>query len=162
MWKFRYVVAWLRRSWWPRLLALGFMTCYVLFADFSDSPLAPVSGIVTLDGKPTPDIAVHFQPSADNGADPRFRPGSYGRTDAEGRYTLETAEGAGAIVGEHVVKLVYRGPSRTYDEFLGGASGTEKPRKFKLPPKARDGTLGFVVPQDGSDQANFAFDSREM
>lgn len=61
--------------------------------------LAPVSGRVTLDGKPLRDADLVFQP--DDAKSP-----SYGRTDADGRYDLGYKRGVpGGLVGWHTVKI---------------------------------------------------------
>jgi hypothetical protein len=63
------------------------------------SGVAPVSGRVTLDGRPLQHADVMFQP------DGAQRP-SVGRTDADGRYELAYKRGEpGAIVGEHTVRI---------------------------------------------------------
>jgi hypothetical protein len=60
--------------------------------------LVEVTGTVTLDGKPLPDAEVIFQP-ADG------RPSS-GRTDTEGRYTLQYMDDkSGALPGMHSVRV---------------------------------------------------------
>jgi hypothetical protein len=66
----------------------------------SDLNLAPVEGIVTLDGKPIPDAAVLFLPD-----DPTMGPPAAGTTDGEGRFTLITANLPGAAVGSHRVAI---------------------------------------------------------
>jgi hypothetical protein len=61
--------------------------------------LAPVSGRVTLDGRPLENARVAFQP------DDAKRP-SYGDTDSEGRYRLAYRRGEeGALVGNHTVLI---------------------------------------------------------
>jgi hypothetical protein len=64
---------------------------------------APVSGTVTLDGKPLPNASVNFQPldSKQSGQ------GSVGKTDADGRYSLRVVvdNKAGAVVGKHRVSI---------------------------------------------------------
>lgn len=60
--------------------------------------LHPVSGRVTLDDKPVAGAAVMFQP-AEGG------PVAHAVTDAEGRYTLETTNRAGAPAGLHLVTV---------------------------------------------------------
>lgn len=61
--------------------------------------LAPVSGRVTLDGRPLENARVTFQP------DGAKRP-SYGDTDADGRYLLVHKRGeGGALVGKHTVVI---------------------------------------------------------
>jgi hypothetical protein len=68
--------------------------------------IAPVSGRVTLDGKPVEKAMVMFQPVAPEG---NINPGrgSYGFTDADGRYTLKLIglERPGAAVGHHKVRI---------------------------------------------------------
>lgn len=61
---------------------------------------APVSGSITLGGKPLAGAAVSFT----NDTAPRF---AIGTTDAEGRYTLTMfTAGDGAVVGEHRVVVL--------------------------------------------------------
>ena len=61
--------------------------------------LAPVSGRVTIDGKPMANIDVTFQPD-------EMRPASYGRTDPDGHYELGYKKGVqGALVGQHTVRI---------------------------------------------------------
>jgi hypothetical protein len=65
----------------------------------SGPELAPVSGRVTLDGKPLENADVVFQP--ENPGSP-----SYGRTAADGSYELGYKQGiAGALVGKHTVSI---------------------------------------------------------
>jgi hypothetical protein len=61
--------------------------------------IAPVSGRVTLDGRPLASADVSFQPDEAQRA-------SAGRTDADGRYQLMYKRGEpGALVGEHTVRI---------------------------------------------------------
>jgi len=72
--------------------------------------LAPISGRVTLDDKPVPNMIVNFTPLGDTAGN-----GALGHTDADGRYTLLDARGeAGAYVGEYKVSF-YPGVGRTKD-----------------------------------------------
>ena len=67
--------------------------------------IAPVSGVVTLDGKPVEGAAVGFVAVGDG-------PVANGTTDAEGRYTLTCMNQSGAVVGEYrviVSKMVDHG-----------------------------------------------------
>jgi hypothetical protein len=66
------------------------------------SKYAPVSGKVTMDGKPLADVVVMFQPSGDT-LEPV--PGSTRRTNENGEYTLTVVgEGInGAVIGPHTV-----------------------------------------------------------
>src|SRR5262249_34965527 len=68
--------------------------------------VAPVSGRVTLDGQPLAGASVNFQPLSDgNNLNPG--PGSYGKTDADGRYSLRVVvdDRPGAFVGKHRVEI---------------------------------------------------------
>src|SRR5262249_29795995 len=67
--------------------------------------LAPVSGQVTLNGKPLPNAAVIFQPKRSATSTPG--PGSYGKTDEQGRYSLRIVgqDRPGAVVGMHQVSI---------------------------------------------------------
>ena len=67
--------------------------------------VAPVSGRVTLDGKPLANATVQFYPLAEPGAG-EPGPTSIGHTDESGRYTLALSDGKstpGALVGKHKV-----------------------------------------------------------
>jgi hypothetical protein len=68
--------------------------------------VAPVTGRITLDGKPLANATVNFQPIASgNNINPGS--GSYGKTDADGRYTLRLVDRdrEGAVVGNHRVEI---------------------------------------------------------
>jgi hypothetical protein len=140
-----------------------FVTCVLvvlaLRTPAGHAMMVPVSGVVTLDGQPMEDILVHFQPAAGTAADPMFSPSSHGITDDEGRYKLEWSEASGAIVGEHVVTLMYKDPNKRWPEDFVNEKGEELPVEFKLPLEARDGTLRFTVPEGGTDRADFSFES---
>jgi hypothetical protein len=79
----------------------------------------PVSGQITMDGKPLADVSVVFQPTA-SGIIGEMPPASRGKTDAQGRYQLATVEGnrRGALVGTHVVTIsdVEFNPDLTKDD----------------------------------------------
>ena len=61
--------------------------------------MTPVTGVVTLDGKPVEGAAVMFMPKAGG------RPAT-GTTDDKGRFELQTeTAGDGALLGEHTVTV---------------------------------------------------------
>ena len=71
----------------------------------SGLPVAPVTGTITLDGKPLQGARVCFQPRSAGNALIAGGP-SYGETDESGRYELATLNGMrGAVVGEHRVMI---------------------------------------------------------
>src|SRR5262245_49500081 len=72
--------------------------------------LAPVSGVVTLDGKPVPYTQVVFIPQATGGST-NPGPGSAAACDDQGHYQLKTVRGEdGAVVGTHSVRISSLGP----------------------------------------------------
>lgn len=60
--------------------------------------LAPVTGVVTLDGKPLKDVVVVFEPK-EKGSN------STGTTDENGKFELSYADKTGAAVGSHTVRI---------------------------------------------------------
>src|SRR6266404_5245825 len=74
-----------------------------------ESKFAPVSGIVTLDGKPYDKAVVSFQPigTAEN---PNPGRGSSAYTNANGRYVLlSDNKTKGAVIGKHLVRIMTKG-----------------------------------------------------
>src|SRR5262249_27200888 len=101
------------RPWW-------FVGCALVFSlGCAGEKVVPVSGLITLDGKPLANAYVTFQPIGRSGS-PNPGPGSSGKTDAQGRYTLQVVgrPDKGAVVGTHRVQIVaYEGelPPATND-----------------------------------------------
>jgi hypothetical protein len=119
---------------------------------------APVSGVVTLDGAPLEKAAVVFAPQR-QGSSPLVGPGSIGVTDADGRYQLQAHDRRrGAVVGPHTVSI------STYEERpvdLEKSDAVEVVSKERVPKRYRSPSeLKFIVPTDGSDEANFDLSSR--
>lgn len=113
--------------------------------------LAPVSGVVTLDGQPLTGVHVSFQPVRSNAG--AMGMGSYGRTSSDGRYDLRLVEPdlPGAIPGLHRVRI-----RRVADADLPDDAPTAEDR---LPSRYRDGTLMFEIPAAGTSSADFALQS---
>jgi len=108
----------------------------------------PVSGKVTLDGKPLASANVAFQP---DGVRAGVELSSVGVTDAGGVYSLKLMgnDQAGAVVGKHRVEINLVVASDDRDP------RTRPPTKT-LPAKYnRNSELNFEVPAGGTDQANF-------
>lgn len=82
--------------------------------------LAEVSGTITMDGEPLPNVSVTFQPIAEEGK-ANVGPGSYGRTDEEGRFTLMTVtdDTSGAVVGSHSVSVTTPADNESGDSDVG-------------------------------------------
>jgi hypothetical protein len=109
--------------------------------------IAPVSGAITLNGRPLVDARIGFEPMAINGS-LAGGSGSYGTTDSQGTFQLATVTGRrGAIVGRHRVWI------RTIKLNANGKVISQEtlPREYN-----DDTTLSFDVSAGGTDQANFA------
>jgi hypothetical protein len=120
--------------------------------------VAPVSGIVTLDGKPLAGGSVIFQPAAAPGSTIAGK-GSTAGCDDQGRYTLTTIDGQpGAIVAEHRVRIY--GPKnqkRPEDDSGIGETASRDivPLKYNY-----DTTLSFTVTSEGTDKADFTLTTK--
>lgn len=133
------------------LLCVSLIACCLLASGCSQGKsysVVPVSGRITLDGEPLAGARITFQPT---GVDPG--PGSFGTTDAEGRFSLETMEDTkreGAVPGTHHVQIS--------TVVVGESAGEEDaaPQAGKvLPTKYTDGSLSYDVPQGGTTTADF-------
>ena len=138
----------------------------VTVAGCSDGRQAvPVSGKVTLNGEPLEDIRVYFQPQATSSGTtgkkgpPEAGPGSYGLTDAEGKFTLRFSDtnDEGAIVGTHTVLLSDKQAEGAED---ADAGEIEAPPS-RLPPSLARQPLTFEVKSDSENQANFELGSKK-
>jgi hypothetical protein len=143
-----------RRAVFRAMRCLPLICCTVLCGcGGKDYTVAPVSGRVTLDNSPIAGVHVDFQPDSFGTGTINPGPGSYGTTDADGRYTLQTVEPTepGAVVGRHRVRLSVSQENEGVDtdEWL--------PPPRVLPPECLDGSITFEVPPEGTDQADFDF-----
>jgi hypothetical protein len=134
---------------WAWAAALILVCCLPVGGCSSGGKLAPVSGTVTLDGKPLADALIVFQPIA-NAGKPAPGMGSSGVTDASGKYTLRTmdTDRPGAVVAKHSVAINMKGESSDLDK--------PGPPKKGLPAKYnRNSELQFDVQPGGTDKADF-------
>ncbi|MCI0705726.1 MAG: hypothetical protein L0241_32090 [Planctomycetia bacterium] len=95
-----------------RLLPLALLGVLLVVTGCSDEPrVVKVSGVVTHNGEPVPNLRLNFQPE-------KGRP-SWGDTNEKGEFTLEyDATRKGAQVGMHTVSASYL--PRTGDEEMSG------------------------------------------
>lgn len=124
--------------------------------------LGAVSGVVTLDGKPLENASVSFHPSEGRG--------SFGTTDADGRYELDYHKGRkGATEGHHKVTIttkVWTQPSRSVDYEVSARDKKKeagRPRSELLPPKYRireQTVLSADVVLSGANEHNFDLKSK--
>ena len=107
--------------------------------------MAPVEGVVTLNGQPLVDATVTFTPTQ---AASDMNLTSFGRTDNEGKYSLETMmEGKrGALVGKHSVRIALN----IEEEEDADIMSEEDFKKAELP----EHDFQFDV-TSGSNEANF-------
>ena len=133
------------------VLALSILGC-------GNSRYVPVSGVVTLDGKPYRNAVVMFQPIAtqDN---PNPGRGSSGSTDENGRFALKTFEGhAGAVIGKHRVRITTRYSEKLHGYEVWDAAKNEAVKSVTdpIPPEWNyNSKQEFDVPSGGTDQAKF-------
>lgn len=121
---------------------------------------ASVSGKLTIKGKPVPGVEVNFL----NPEYPNY--GSYAVTDSEGNFQLKV----GAVPGENKIffsKLqsgeIELNPDEGMDSGQLEAMAASAPKRKKdkpeqlIPAEYADAssTLTFVVPENGTDEANF-------
>ncbi|QDV69719.1 hypothetical protein Poly24_34360 [Rosistilla carotiformis] len=90
-------------SWRPTLIprttatiAIGLCLAALLGCE-ARIPLVPVTGTVTIDGEPLPMGSIMVAPASG--------PVAYGTIDREGRFTLQTRDGEGCVVGTHPVSI---------------------------------------------------------
>lgn len=121
--------------------------------------LAPVSGRITLDGRPLAGGSIVCQPLAVPGSVNAGK-GSGAYCDDDGRFQLKTLDGRdGAVVGEHRVRIY--GPrtqnAPASDSDRGGLRVPEiVPRKYN-----RETELTLTVPAEGTTEANFQLTTKK-
>lgn len=133
------------------VLLAGLVTVSLVGCSGDSTPTAPVTGKVTLDGKPLASVSVLFQPAGGANRDPGV--GSVGITDAQGMFTLKLSGSgkSGAVIGQHVVTLMEKtDPADDQD-----AGGTDKPVVSRIPAEYSNGTAKFEVKSGTTNQANF-------
>ena len=139
--------------------ALGLMLGAVVGCGGEGSKYVPVSGVVTINGKPYAKAMVSFQPEGGAGNIAPGR-GSSGITDGQGRFTLKTDDGHdGALVGSHAIKIRTQGESVGYDPQVGSSDSAPLPNSKNIDPIPLDwrelGKHKFEVPAGGTKDANF-------
>ena len=140
-----------------RLPVLGLL---VVFALGCGSAIAPVSGKVTIDGKPAAHVDVTFMPIAPEGS---IEAGvsATGKTNENGEYTLKASNGKpGAQVGMNKVSIV------SVAAHVGeGDTDQRTPRgglkpQYRIPAKYNDKSkLTFEV-KPGQNSADFPLSSK--
>jgi hypothetical protein len=102
----------------------------------SPGSIAPVSGKLTLDGKPLPGVEIVFSPLEVEGAS-NPGPWSAATTDAEGNYTMKTRyKENGAVIGLNHVTMSYDdlepgAMEELHGELADAKSSEDEPEKIK-------------------------------
>lgn len=109
----------------------------------------PVSGVITVDGKPVAGLTISFAPQ---GASLESGRPSVAKTDEEGRYVAKTLDGvSGAAVGEHLVSI-------TSEQLDPETQEVIQPETIPAQYNRRT-ELRLSVPAGGTQEANFALES---
>ena len=136
--------------------------------------LVPASGTVTVDGKPAEGVTVLYQGVAVAGSLEAGPPLMKGVTDAEGRYSMTTADlqtgGSvgplrdGVVAGKYRVMMAMseeQAPAEEVPDALDKRGGPKSMRpQVVLPPEAYGGTITIDIPEDGTDKADIPLTSR--
>ena len=141
-------------------MRLWFLAAAVLFAHAvgcgGGPKFAPVSGVVTLNGKPYGKAAVSFQPigSTEN---PNPGRGSAAYTDENGRFVLMSDDHRGAVAGKHLVRITTRSEAMAGEPGLGSPDNAPAKRPVEPIPLEWNwqSEKQFEVPPGGTDKANF-------
>ncbi|MDR2440371.1 MAG: hypothetical protein LBE12_13505 [Planctomycetaceae bacterium] len=115
-------------------------------------PVVPVSGIVTLDGKPLEGFQVFFQPIHEETSKTMLT--SSGLTNVQGKFLLKTVEENprnGTSVGKYRVIIGWVDP----DSMLLGDSEPQRQPPVKIPENVQTEGIIFIVPPNGTQTANF-------
>ena len=143
-----------------RLLAsaLAMALASLALAGCSGPKIVPVSGVVTLDGKPYSNAVVSLQPIGSK-ENPNPGRGSVGVTDERGHYTL-TYDGTmpGALVGMHRVRIFTKFGVKPAVDDKSESDPNEKLTEGQEPIPHEWNELSkkeYAVPAGGTDTANF-------
>lgn len=121
--------------------------------------MVPVSGRLTVDGKPIANATVCTMPIAES-KDEQPGPGSTGVTDANGEFVLKfqatDTDLDGATPGKvRLVILESDGKKRESSDDTGTAF------RHRIPTKYRDGNVTYDIPEEGTDAMNIEIDGKK-
>lgn len=128
------------------------MSVFILPGCGNRSPIVPVSGVVTLDGKPLEGFKVFFQPVNIDPSRPALTASAI--TDSQGYFQLKTIEDyprVGVSVGEYRVRISWFDPN---GHTVGETEPERKP-PIQIPLKYQIDGITFNVPEKGTKTAKF-------
>ena len=118
-----------------RLLAIALAIFVMCLGGCGKSPanLAPVHGVVSVDGQPLAQGKVLFSPTAAEGGIEAGKP-ALGTLQPDGSYTLTTYDdGDGAVVGQHWVTVLWPNPNAKSTSPAPGVPARKPPMaRFKV------------------------------
>jgi hypothetical protein len=88
-----------------RIVAVGLIAIVFTGCGDSQHPLANVSGMVTIDGRPFAQGKVMFAPVAAGASSDAGKP-AFGKLQPDGTFVLQTGDDDGAVVGEHWATVI--------------------------------------------------------
>ncbi len=145
----------MQRSVTRNICVVGLLALFACGCGSDPYSVASVSGQVLVDGEPANGARVSFEPIG-NEDSPNPGPGSFGRTDEEGRYTLKIiGEDDGAVVGKHRVRISMFEVKETPDGEMQDVSKEALPARYNA-----NTELEFEVPADGTEEADFKLESK--
>ena len=117
--------------------------------------VAPVAGILSLDGTPLAGARINTQPIGDESNEPG--PGSFAVTDQNGHFVLELVHPPkpGAVVATHRVRI-----TKVELDYDRGQADMPVRLATPLPPSASDGSLQLTVPAKGDLQVKINLETR--
>ncbi len=135
------------------LIALIAMMVIAATVGCGRADMGRVSGLVTFEGKPVADAVVSFRP--------QNRPMAFGRTDAAGRFTLNTySKGDGVVKGVNRVSIEPWTPApETFPEPGQDPRPWKEPERPDIPKKYRqEETSGLTVEVIAGKRNEFTFE----
>jgi len=134
-------------------LIVGTSSIVALVGCGGDGTLAPVSGVVKLNGKPVANVEVLFQPVVgDSTKSPG--PAAFGVTDAEGRYSVKVVgeSKTGATIGKNHVLFSGKAPVEDFSEDgkKRGKPAVSIPARY-----SNEAKMEIDVPRGGTKSADF-------
>jgi hypothetical protein len=134
-----------------------FIGCMLMLAGCDSGPRhVPVSGVVTLNGKPLPDALVSFQMIVETEDPLKATPRGLGKTTANGSYTLKSTTGRnGVIPGKYKVMFVLVDPATTTEKRpASNEPFTQLPERYNA-----DSRIICDVPSSGKRDADYELTS---
>jgi hypothetical protein len=139
-----------------------FLSFVLLCAVGCGQKMVPVSGTVTLDGKPIQDCRVLFQAKRTGESEIPVVDAS-GLTNSEGQFQLSSLGERikfGAVSGDYVVKFGWSDPNPPLNELNELNDSETHTPPYQIPQNMQMQGLPFTIPKSGTSNANFDLKSK--